>query len=495
MKLASIFTGTLIILLAGSGASIAGPDAIVLHTFSPLNNGTNSDGANPAASLVMSGGVLCGTTLNGGAQGAGTAFCMPLDGTTFNAFRSFTNAPDAGNPQSALLGFGNNLFGTTFAGGNSGVGTIFLTETNGSFSIIRNFAAVSADNATNSGGASPSAALTLSSATLFGNTIAGGSAANGTVCSLSTNGSLFAVLHNFSALDSNSGTNPDGALPCGGLIAFGDTLFGTASAGGAGGAGVVFALNTNGTGFTTLHSFTPLDPVAATNMDGAFPSAGLALSNGRLYGTTFAGGVDGKGVVFSVATNGLDFAVLHQFSAIDSLSGTNSDGASPCAALAWSGNKLYGTTSAGGAGANGTVFSLTTNGSQFVTLYSFSAIDPITGTNADGALPLGGLLPLGNSLYGTAFSGGPGAAGTVFCVTVPSPPAVITNIVYSSSGTVTLNFLGDPNSTNIVQTAASLTPPVIWRAASTNVADTAGAWQFTETNSTDSTRFYRSYAR
>jgi len=278
------------------------------------------------------------------------------------------------------------------------------------------------------------------------------------------------------------------------LTLSGDILFGTASAGGPGGGGVVFALNTNGSGFTPLHSFASLDPLAGTNMDGAFPFAGLLLSNGRLYGTTVAGGANGKGVVFSVATNGLGFAVLHHFSRTDSMTGTNSDGASPCAALAGSGGHLYGTTAAGGAGASGTVFSVNTNGSQFVTLHAFTALDPVTGTNGEGGLPVAGVVPVGTSLYGTAFSGGPGAAGTVFCLSILSPPAVITNIVHNADGIITVYFLGGPNSTNVVQTAAGLTPPVTWLDVSTNIADAGGAWQFTETNSTSTMRFYRSYA-
>jgi uncharacterized repeat protein (TIGR03803 family) len=488
---------TILLLLAGFDVSFAagvGPDTIAFHSFSALVDGTNSDGANPSAGLTLAGTVLCGTTLNGGAQGSGTAFYMRLDGTNFNAFRSFTNSPDAANPQGALVGSGNNLFGTTIAGGNSSVGTIFIGQTNGSVSILQSFAAVSPDNATNSGGASPGA-LTLSGATLFGTTTAGGAAANGTMFSLSTNGGGFTVLHNFSALDSNSGTNPDGALPCGGPIFSRGTLFGTASGGGAGGAGVVFTVHTNGSGFNAIHSFTPLDLAAATNLDGAFPFARLVLLNDKLYGTTVAGGANGKGVVFSVGTNGLNFSVLHHFSPTDLLTGTNSDGASPCADLALSGGYLYGTTAAGGAGANGTVFSVSTNGSQFITLHAFTAMEPTTGTNADGALPVAGVLPLGNSLYGTAFSGGPGAAGTVFCVSLPFPPAVITNISYSPNDTVIVSFLGGPNTTNVVQATSGLTPPVTWRDASTNVADAGGAWQFTETNSSNSTRFYRSYAR
>jgi hypothetical protein len=82
----------------------------------------------------------------------------------------------------------------------------------------------------------------------------------------------------------------------------------------------------------------------------------------------------------------------------------------------------------------------------------------------------------------------------VFNVAIPYPPAVITNIVRNLDGSVTLHFLGGPNSTNIIQVTASLAPPSTWLNVSTNVADAGGAWQFTETNTTNYTRFYRSYA-
>jgi uncharacterized repeat protein (TIGR03803 family) len=245
-----------------------GPDGIAVHRFSELSNGLNLDGANPAAGLALAGGVLVGTTLNGGTQGAGTAFYMSPDGSNFNTFHSFTSNPDARNPQGDIAVSGDFLFGTSLGGGNSGVGTVFRGGTNGSVFIVRNFAAVSADNATNLGGASPNALLALSASTVYGTTTAGGAAANGTVFSLSFNGLSFAVLHDFSVLDSNTGTNADGASPGGGLIASGNKLYGTASVGGAGGSGVVFSMDNNGSNFTTLHSFTPLDPAAATNSVG-----------------------------------------------------------------------------------------------------------------------------------------------------------------------------------------------------------------------------------
>src|SRR6266851_9911525 len=103
----------------------------------------------------------------------------------------------------------------------------------------------------------------------------------------------FTTLHSFG--------NSDGANPRAGLItnASGNILYGTASGGGSSGNGTVFAVNTDGSGFTTLHNFTEGRVVAylLTNSDGAYPSAGLLLSGSSLYGTTWQGNTNGLGTV------------------------------------------------------------------------------------------------------------------------------------------------------------------------------------------------------
>jgi len=72
-------------------------------------------------------------------------------------------------------------------------------------------------------------------------------------------------------------------------------LYGTTKYGGNGGSGTVFRLNTNGTGFAALYSFTTTDVVTGTNRDGAHPVSGLILAGGVLYGTASAGGTAGNG--------------------------------------------------------------------------------------------------------------------------------------------------------------------------------------------------------
>src|SRR6516162_3694147 len=96
------------------GPCFAGvPNGVVYHVFTQPVGGLNPDGANPAAGLVLSQGLLCGTTVNGGLQGAGTAFNLAPDASGFNPFRTFAKAPDGANPQGELTFSGSRLFGTT----------------------------------------------------------------------------------------------------------------------------------------------------------------------------------------------------------------------------------------------------------------------------------------------------------------------------------------------------------------------------------------------
>src|SRR5438093_66190 len=79
----------------------------------------------------------------------------------------------------------------------------------------------------------------------------------------------FTTLHSFTASHTNASgfyTNSDGANPYAGLTAAGNTLYGTTYYGGSSGHGTAFAVNTDGTGFTNLHSF--------NYSDGANPGAG-----------------------------------------------------------------------------------------------------------------------------------------------------------------------------------------------------------------------------
>jgi uncharacterized repeat protein (TIGR03803 family) len=219
-------------------------------------------------------------------------------------------------------------------------------------------------------------------------------------------------LHNF--------TGGDGASPMAALILSGTTLLGTVNNGGPASIGAVFALQTDGTGFTNLHFFTASAGGAATNTDGANPgNASLTLANDTLYGTTFLGSSSGNGTVFKLSVDGTGFVVLHSFSDAVNPYFTNWDGTHPANGVILSRRMLYGTANSGGSGGSGTVFTLGTDGTGFTTLYQFTGIPPMpaTSVNSDGSGP-GGLFPLANLLYGTAVVGGSGY-GTIFSVSCP----------------------------------------------------------------------------
>src|SRR5262249_46579581 len=134
----------------------------------------------------------------------------------------------------------------------------------------------------------------VSSKTLYGTTMFGGTSGQGTIFTVNTDGTGFAILHNFTY--SSSG-KPLGE-PFAALILSGRTLYGRAQLGGSSGNGEIFAINTDGTGFTTLHSFKSGFP---TNGEGIHPDGGLVLSGNTLYGAALYGGTWGSGTIFSIS--------------------------------------------------------------------------------------------------------------------------------------------------------------------------------------------------
>jgi uncharacterized repeat protein (TIGR03803 family) len=441
-----------------------------LHSFNALNNSTNSDGANPFSGLIGSGKTLYGTAAAGGSIGYGTVFAINTDGAGFTNLDNFGGGSDGASPTAGLILAGNTLYGTAAEGGSSSNGTVFAVHTDGSgFTNLHSFSALSVgDTGTNSDGAAPAAGLIVAGDTLFGTAELGGEGGSGTAFAVNTNGSGFTNLHSFNAL--HNLTNSDGANPYDGLVLAGNTLFGTAINGGASGNGTVFAINIDGTGFRNLHSFTTeftdVSTGSNTNNDGANPLAGLIVSGNTVYGTARQGGSSGNGTVFAVNTNGTDFTNLYSFTTPIPGSETNNDGAYPSAGLILLGDTLYGTAQEGGSSANGTVFKVNTDGTSFTNLYSFSATSSSAPfTNGDGTFPQAGLVLSGNTLYGTAELGGRGGSGTVFSISFPPQLAII-----ASRSIVALrwptNNGGFSYTGYTLQSTTNLDSPAVW----TNVA-------------------------
>jgi uncharacterized repeat protein (TIGR03803 family) len=400
-------------------------------TFRLLCNlGGSSDGLFPEPGLMVSGNRLYGVTVSGGDHGEGSVFAVNPDGTGYTNLYHFTGLPsylsgtnsDGAYPMGDLTLSGTNLYGTAWIGGNSGLGTVFKVGTNGTGFTNLHSFAGSGD------GAKPYAGLVLAGSTLYGTTSGGGSSGVGTVFAVNTDGMGYTNLHSFSGLDPVTLTNTDGANPRARLVLAGGTLYGTAPRGGSSGNGTVFAISTNGTGFTNPYSFTALDPATQTNTDGASPYAGLILSGNALYGPAQLGGSSGFGTIFKLNTNGTGFTNLYNFTPSDGATylPVNSDGAYPYAGLISSGNLLYGTAQQGGSSGYGAVFAVNTDGTGFTNLYSFTADSGFPSyTNRDGGFPMANLVLAGSTLYGTTSAVGSSHYGTVFALNLVPPLGIV----------------------------------------------------------------------
>ncbi len=301
---------------------------------------------------------------------------------------------------------------------------------------------------TNSDGLVPDD-LVISGNVIYGIASGGGLYGYGTVFRVNTDGSDFTNLFNFNRgpVDANGFTYSQntGFMPMPGLVLIGNTLYGGTFEGGDFLAGSIFKINTDGSGFATLHKF--------NITDGQGLEHGLTLHSNLLYGTTVLGGLNGFGNIFTIDPTNNNIAFLYQFtnqasayggvafssnntlygfargplgsngwiytfnggySILYNFIGTN--GSDPWGTPIISGNTLFGTTPSGGAFGSGNIFRIDVDGLNYTNLYNFS---PNNLANTDGAQPYEytGLVISGNKLYGTATSGGGagnGHQGTVF---------------------------------------------------------------------------------
>ena len=228
-----------------------------------------------------------------------------------------------------------------------------------------------------------------------------------------------------------------GAGPCGGVTfdAAGD-LYGTTRGGGAAGEdGAVFQLIAGANGKWTekvLH-----------RLKGQYPQAGVIFdAAGNLYSTTTYGGAYGGGSVFRLAprANGTwVYTVIHSFN--------GKDGYVPSSNLIFdaTGN-LYGTTGAGGADDQGTVFQLTpgANGK-----WTEKVLHSFRNDGRDGEGPVGIVLDAAGDLYGSTFTGGRNSCENYKC-------GIVFQLSRGANGRWTEKVLHDFTGNDGAQPAAGL---------------------------------------
>jgi uncharacterized repeat protein (TIGR03803 family) len=319
---------------------------------------SNSDGAYPFGGLVLdSSGNIYGTTYQGGPSSQGTVFELSKSGSTWTetVLHSFADisGSDGYYPYGALtFDAGGNLYGTTLYGGKFNVGTVFqLKASNGKFTyhVIHAFT-----NSTSSA-YYPYGGLVVDSKNgfLYGTTYNGGVIWNaGAVYQLQEISGhwIFSVIYNF--LGDSLGQYTEAGL----TIDANGNLYGTNYQGGDFNLGDVFKLTLGSNKKWTqkiIYSFK-----GYTKKDGATPNyAGVTIdSAGNLYGTTYQGGSSpannlNYGTVYKLAAGTYKESLLWSF-------GTTGDGYYPEHQAILVNGKLYGTTYAGGLHGQGVVYEI-----------------------------------------------------------------------------------------------------------------------------------------
>jgi uncharacterized repeat protein (TIGR03803 family) len=397
----------------------------VLYTFAG-----SPDGQSPFSGLLATKtGEFFGTTYSGGSGpngGYGTVYEISASRAE-RVLYSFAGGSDGSTPQAGVIaGSGGVLYGTTSDGGGSstcsnGCGTVYELTPSGSNYTERVLYAFKGRK----DGSHPLGNLTLVNGKLYGTTGSGGGSTMCDTSSLSGCGTVFNLIPKGNAVSEKivyafKGGN-DGALPLGPLIDVNGRLYGTTY--GGGGIAGCHPLPYNSTDCGTVFSLTPsghetvlyrFKGMAAG--DGGNPRAALLESRGAFFGVTqYAGGnlslckYYGCGTAFELTRKGKAYAenVLYIF-------GTNTnDGAYPFDAsglVADKAGNLYGTLWVATTPPScfcGAVFKLHKKARK----YSESVLHYFGG-GTDGAYPVAGLILRGSALYGTTSNGGAACYGS-----------------------------------------------------------------------------------
>ena len=260
--------------------------------FVPSTNGADGEGGTPHAPLLLSPDTKAshekfyGVTTCGGKDNLGTIFTMDADNDELVTVRHFSGL-DGKAPYESLIEVDGRLYGTTTAGGTMDLGVVYMFDPKDptfNFRVLHSFAGPD--------GAQPQAALIAIDGYLYGTTFEGGKSGMGTLFRVDPSGSHFSVIHHFQGFD---GANPHATL----MQARDGRIYGTTTAGGGVGTtptffGSIFRINVGDTpvsDFSIIHRFSARDGISTQ-------ARLIEASDGALYGTTASGGSEDRGVVF-----------------------------------------------------------------------------------------------------------------------------------------------------------------------------------------------------
>ena len=290
------------------------------------------EGYKPHGSLIRAtNGKLYGLTELGGTGAPGTLFEFDPVTETYMKKIDFDGTEMGSGPKGSLMLASNNLlYGMTTWGGENDRGVIFEYDpATGAFAKKFDFGGENGEKPHGN-------LLEVSNGLLYGMTAHGGEIDQGVLFKYNLTTNTFTKLHDFVA---NTGRTPTGSL-----IQVSNKLYGLTKLGGIGdGTGVLFEYDLSTEIYTAKVFFTDLD-------DGGNPRGDLLWTNGMLYGLTESGGITGDGTIFKYDPQTGTFTILLDFDYYET-------GSSPFGSLMQASNgNLYGMTYEGGLNEKGVIF-------------------------------------------------------------------------------------------------------------------------------------------
>lgn len=322
-----------------------------------LDFDSSPNGSNPQNMLLNYGnGKLYGTTPKGGMYDHGTLFEFNKTTKSIRALYHFDPSSSGNSTQGALIKLPNgNLFGVNASGGLNSEGTLFeYNITSNTFSVRVNF-----DNIT---GESPAGGLVYASnGKLYGITSYGGSTGSGTLYEYNPSNNLCTKKIDFATYGPQTGNL---------VQASNGKIYGTRYS-------EIYDYVPGSNSINPIHSF-------VSSSGGSNANGSLVELNGFLYGVTEQGGLNsGSGVIYKVNITTNSYTKIFDFN-------RSTTGNRPTAPLLINPNgKLYGTTQAGGPLMIGTLFEFDPLSSSFQKKVDFndsigSFPSPLTFTGNSG---------------------------------------------------------------------------------------------------------------
>ncbi|MBK6989586.1 MAG: hypothetical protein IPH33_15940 [Bacteroidetes bacterium] len=301
-----------------------------------------SNGGDPSGSLFKaSNGLIYGMTEFGGNNNYGVIFSI---NPATNAYTKLYDFPFATYAKGGLMQASNGkLYGMTKTGGANGYGTIFSYDySTSTFTTVYSLAALT--------GWDPHGNLMqASNGKLYGMTRYGGAPNKGVIFSFDYSTSTYTDLFDFTGAD--NGERPTGSL----IQASNGKLYGGTTIGGASGDGAIFSFN-----YTTL-AFTKIMDCNSVNGNTIYGTPVIA-NDGKIYVSVAYSGTLAGGTIIQVNP------ATDTFSKVFNLNSTLHGYSAMGCLFKASNGKLYGTTYGFGANGKGTIFNFDVTTNTFTNL-------------------------------------------------------------------------------------------------------------------------------